>query len=84
MSVSELNRRTMTPEVEETTPSRGYGLFYTPEGSPTPGASLLRLANEMDDGALVGMRETAARRRKLAKGFAEAVKKRGVKVTTAG
>ncbi|KAF2707374.1 hypothetical protein K504DRAFT_504544 [Pleomassaria siparia CBS 279.74] len=81
MSLSELNRKAMTPEMDETTPSRGYGLFYTPEGSPTPGDSLVRLANKMDDNALVGLRETAARRKKLAQGLANAVLKRGVKVT---
>ncbi|KAF2794983.1 hypothetical protein K505DRAFT_360589 [Melanomma pulvis-pyrius CBS 109.77] len=84
MSLSELNRRAMTPEVEETTPSRGYGLFYTPEGSPTPGDSLVRLANKMDDDTLVGLREMAERRKKLAQGLANAVLKRGVKVTSIG
>ena len=71
----------MTPEVEEATPSRGYGLFYTPEGSPTPGDSLVQLANKIDDDALVGLRETAAKRKELAERLTQTLSKRGVKVT---
>jgi nucleoporin NUP159 len=82
MSLAELNKKAMTPEQEETTPSRGYGLFYTPEGSPTSGDSLARLANKMDDESLIDLRETAQRRKKLAKGFADAVLRRGVKITS--
>lgn len=82
MSFADLNKKAMTPEQEDTTPSRGYGLFYTPEGSPASGDSLVRLANKMDDESLTGLRETAQRRRKLARGLADAVLKRGVKVTS--
>jgi nucleoporin NUP159 len=82
MSFADLNKKAMTPEQEDMTPSRGYGLFYTPEGSPTSGDSLVRLANKMDDESLTNLRETAQRRRKLARGLADAVLKRGVKVTS--
>lgn len=82
MSLSELNRTVQTPEPDDT-PSRGYGLFYTPDGSPTANGSdsLLKLANQMEDGNIDGLREAQARRKKVAGALVEAVKKRGVKVT---
>lgn len=79
MSLSELNRRALTPEVEST-PTKGYGFYYTPEGSPTTGEDLARLGDMVDDN-LPELRETAKRRRKIAEGLATALVDRGVKVT---
>jgi nucleoporin NUP159 len=81
MSLSELNRRALTPEVEATpTPSKGYGLFYTPETSPTPGNQIAHLSDLVDEN-IDGLRETARKRRVVATGLKDALVKRGVKVT---
>jgi nucleoporin NUP159 len=81
MSLSELNRRALTPEVEATpTPSKGYGLFYTPEGSPTPGNQIAHLSDLVDEN-MDGLRETARKRREVATGLKNALVKRGVKTT---
>jgi nucleoporin NUP159 len=82
MSLSELNRTVQTPEPDET-PSKGYGLYYTPEGSPTQNGfgSLIRLANEMDTVDMNALRETNQRRKKVASALTTTIQKRGVKVT---
>lgn len=83
MSLSELNRTVQTPEPEET-PSKGYGLFYTPVGSPTENGSgsLIKLANDMDnDENITSLREANDRRKKVAGTLKAALEKRGVKVT---
>jgi nucleoporin NUP159 len=83
MSLSELNRRALTPEVESSpTPTKGYGLFYTPEGSPTPGKEIARLSDLVDEN-MDSLRETARRRRVVAKGLKTALLDRGIKVTKA-
>lgn len=81
MSLSELNRRALTPEADLTpTGSKGYGLYYTPEGSPTPGNELARLSDLVDEN-IDSLRETAKRRKQVAAGLKKALIDRGVKTT---
>jgi nucleoporin NUP159 len=81
MSLSELNRQAMTPEVETTpTASKGYGLFYTPQGSPAPGNELALMSDLVDE-KIDGLRETARRRRTVAQGLKKVLVERGVKET---
>lgn len=81
LSLTELNRRALTPEVESTPNSgKGYGLFYTPQGSPAAGNELARLSDLVDDN-IDGLRETARRRRAVAEGLRRALGERGVRVT---
>lgn len=81
MSLRELNRRALTPDVDATpTPSKGYGLYYTPEGSPTPGKELSRLSDLVDEN-MDSLRETARRRKQVAAGLKKALVERGVKTT---
>lgn len=81
VSLSELNRRALTPDVDATpTTSKGYGLFYTPEGSPTPGNQLSRLSDLVDEN-IDSLRETARRRKQVAAGLKRALVERGVKTT---
>jgi nucleoporin NUP159 len=81
MSLSELNRQAMTPEVETTpTASKGYGLFYTPQGSPAPGNELALMSDLVDEN-IDGLRETARRRRTVAQGLKKVLVARGVKQT---
>ncbi|KAL6705314.1 hypothetical protein ACN47E_007124 [Coniothyrium glycines] len=81
MSLKELNRRALTPDVDATpTPSKGYGLFYTPEGSPTPANELAR-TGELVEEHLDSLRETARRRKQVAAGLKKALIARGVKTT---
>ncbi|KAJ4290945.1 hypothetical protein N0V90_010141 [Kalmusia sp. IMI 367209] len=77
MSLMELNRVALTPEPE--TPSKGYGLYYTPEGSPSKNLSGVA---DMVDNELDRLRETAKRRRNIAESLASALADRGVKKTT--
>ncbi|KAJ4348408.1 uncharacterized protein N0V89_009782 [Didymosphaeria variabile] len=79
MSLRQLNQVAMTPEQSDT-PSKGYGLFYTPEGSPSGCRNLASLADMVDDD-LERLRETAKRRRDIAASLATALKDRGVKKT---
>ncbi|KAF2658122.1 hypothetical protein K491DRAFT_653606 [Lophiostoma macrostomum CBS 122681] len=82
LSLAELNRTVRTPEHDDT-PSKGYGLFYTPEGSPTqPGSqTLVALGSRIENGDMTALREANARRKEVAKKLMDAVGKRGVKVT---
>ncbi|KAF1839747.1 hypothetical protein BDW02DRAFT_563796 [Decorospora gaudefroyi] len=81
MTLTELNRRALTPEVETTpTPTKGYGLFYTPEGSPTRGKEIARLSDLVDDN-MDSLRETAKRRKQVAKNLRDALLDRGIKTT---
>lgn len=87
MSLSDLNRTVRTPEQPEDTPTNGYGLFYTPQGSPTQDvfeSELVRLANEMEKGDLSGLVEAGRRRKGVAAAVGKAVKGRKVRVTTVG
>jgi len=83
MTLSEINRRALTPDVEATpTPSKGYGLFYTPEGSPSSdkGMEIGRLSDLVDE-HMDSLRDTARSRKQVANGLKAALLKRGVKVT---
>ncbi|KAF1843625.1 uncharacterized protein K460DRAFT_387647 [Cucurbitaria berberidis CBS 394.84] len=81
MSLSELNRHALTPDVDATpTPSKGYGLFYTPQGSPSPSNELARLGDLVDEN-LDSLRATARRRKQVAAGLKKALVERGVKTT---
>lgn len=79
MSLSELSRRAQTPDVNST-PTNGYGFYYTPEGSPTSGKDLAKL-NDLVDKNLPMLRETAKQRRKIAEGLASALMEKGIKTT---
>ncbi|ORY15814.1 hypothetical protein BCR34DRAFT_477318 [Clohesyomyces aquaticus] len=80
MSISELNRRAMTPE--DSTPSRGYGLFYTPTGSPTQNGEHGKMGvDDLDRFDVEGLRERSLRRKKVAGTLTDALMKRGIKVT---
>jgi nucleoporin NUP159 len=80
MSLSQLSRKVLTPEVEATPTKGGYGFFYTPEGTPTSGRDLVKLGDVVEEN-LDGLRETSKRRRNIAKGLASALVERGVKQT---
>ncbi|PSN62804.1 hypothetical protein BS50DRAFT_624594 [Corynespora cassiicola Philippines] len=83
MSLAELNRRALTPEVD-TTPSKGYGLFYTPPGSPSdPVNELLQIESAVEDN-LEELKQTSRKRRGVAKGLSIALLERGVKTTKVG
>ncbi|KAK7192868.1 hypothetical protein DPSP01_013164 [Paraphaeosphaeria sporulosa] len=81
VTLRELNQVAMTPEHNET-PSKGYGLFYTPQGSLSGAeGNLAGLADRVDD-ELERLRETARRRRDIADTLKAALADRGVKRTT--
>ena len=81
MSLTELNRRALTPEVkDDSTPSKGYGLFYDAQESTT-GTELLRLSNMVDDN-IKELCQTARTRRTVASGLRKALLERGVRTTT--
>jgi nucleoporin NUP159 len=80
-SLRELNQVAMTPEQSET-PSKGYGLFYTPQGSLSGGRNLSSLADMVDDD-LERLRETARRRKNIADRLKSVLADRGVKRMTA-
>ncbi|KAF2278400.1 uncharacterized protein EI97DRAFT_440873 [Westerdykella ornata] len=96
MSIAELERRMQrTPEpAEQDTPRGGYGLYYTPEGSPSGGGvegedeamvrGLRRLAREMEEGGVERLVEARRRRREVGGLLGEAVRKRGVRVVRVG
>ncbi|KAF2024695.1 hypothetical protein EK21DRAFT_78139 [Setomelanomma holmii] len=82
MTLSELNHRALTPDAETTpTAKNGYGLYYTPEGSPAPGNELARLSDLVDDN-IDSLRETARRRKQVAADLKRALIARGIKNTT--
>ena len=84
LSLRELNRRALTPDVDaDATPSKGYGLFYTPEGSPSSGNQIARLGDLVDD-HIDSLRVVARRRREVAQGLKRALVERGVKLTVVG
>jgi nucleoporin NUP159 len=80
LSLTELNRRALTPEVADTTPSKGYGLFYDAQENAS-GNELAKLSDMVDDN-IDELRETARRRRAVANGLRKALLERGVKTTT--
>jgi nucleoporin NUP159 len=81
MSLSELNRRALTPEVDDTpTSSKGYGLTYAPGDGSTPGTELVRMSDLVDDN-IDSLRETARRRKQVATGLKKALIARGIKTT---
>ncbi|RMZ70146.1 nuclear pore complex subunit [Pyrenophora seminiperda CCB06] len=78
MTLSEINRRALTPDVEATpTPSKGYGFFYTPEGSPSlgKGMEIARLSDLVDE-RMDSLRDTAKSRKQVANGLKAALLKR--------
>ena len=82
LTLAELNRRAMTPDFENTpTPSKGYGLFYTPEGSPAADGNDIAHLSDLVDENIDTLRETARRRKQVAKGLKDVLLDRGVKVT---
>jgi nucleoporin NUP159 len=81
MSIADLNRSVRTPEPDDDTPSKGFGLFYTPPGSPTRTSFNLKIADDMNDEDLEFLKETTKRRKQVAASLKSAVLKRGVKVT---
>ncbi|CAO2656058.1 Nn.00g048610.m01.CDS01 [Neocucurbitaria sp. VM-36] len=84
ITLAELNRRALTPDVDAATtptPSKGYGLYYTPQGSPTPNGELAKLGDLVDE-SIDRLRETARRRRGVAGGLKRALVERGVKITS--
>ncbi|KAF2737949.1 hypothetical protein EJ04DRAFT_509906 [Polyplosphaeria fusca] len=79
MSLSELSRISQTPEPQETPTSKGYGLYYTPEGSVNGEAE--RNLLDMEDEEIEKLRERARARKKMARQLSEVMLKRGIKVT---
>jgi nucleoporin NUP159 len=80
MSLSDLNRRALTPEVQDSTPSKGYGLFY--DASETAGGNDLARLSDMVDDNIEELRQTARRRRAVASGLRKVLLERGVKSTS--
>lgn len=82
MSLADLNRRALTPEVSGTddSPSKGYGLFY--DAPETAGANDLARLSDMVDDNIEELRLTARRRRTVAAGLRKVLLERGVKSTT--
>jgi nucleoporin NUP159 len=79
MSLSELNRRALTPDIDTTpTANKGYGFSY--ELSKTPGNELARM-NDMVDDNIDALRQTAKRRREVAASLKKALLERGIKET---
>lgn len=82
LTLADLNRRALTPEVENTpTPSKGYGLFYTPEGSPTAGGKDIAHLSDLVDENMDTLRETARKRKQVAKDLRSVLLDRGIKAT---
>lgn len=82
MSLMELNRVALTPERSTESPSNGYGLFYTPQGSPTSGPKNLSRIADMVDDDLDRLKEVAKRRKDVAGSLQVALANRGVKRTS--
>jgi nucleoporin NUP159 len=81
MSLSELNRRALTPDVDATptAASKGYGLSYTSEGGAS-GNELARMSDMVDEN-IETLRATARRRKQVAAGLKQALLDRGIKTT---
>jgi nucleoporin NUP159 len=82
MSLSELNRRALTPDVDATptAASKGYGLSYSPDGAAGSGNELARMSDMVDEN-IETLRATARRRKQVAGGLKRALIERGVKTT---
>ncbi|KAH8727142.1 hypothetical protein GQ44DRAFT_678143 [Phaeosphaeriaceae sp. PMI808] len=81
MSLTELNRRALTPDVDSTpTANKGYGLFYTPDGSPSATTKLSHLSDRVDEN-IDNLCAAARRRRQVAADLKKALIARGVKTT---
>ncbi|KAH4187707.1 hypothetical protein HBI25_098250 [Parastagonospora nodorum] len=82
MSLSELNRRALTPDVDITPTAKkgGYGLDYSTELSKTSGNELIRMGELVDEN-IDSLRATARRRTQVAAGLKKALLERGVKIT---
>jgi nucleoporin NUP159 len=79
MSLSELNRRALTPDID-TTPTANKGYRFSYELSKTPGNELARM-NDMVDDNIDALRQTAKRRREVAASLKKALLERGIKET---
>jgi nucleoporin NUP159 len=82
MSLSELNRRALTPDVDATptATSKGYGLSYSPDGAAGSGNELARMSDMIDEN-IETLRATARRRKQVAGGLKRALIERGIKTT---
>lgn len=81
MSLVELNRRALTPDVDSTpTANKGYGLSYTSDSPATPGHDLARMSDLVDEN-IDTLRATARRRTQVAAGLKKALLERGIKTT---
>lgn len=82
LTLTELNRRALTPEVDNTpTPGKGYGLFYTPEGSPAAGGKDIARLSDLVDENMDTLKETARSRKQVAKNLKGVLLERGIKFT---
>ncbi len=84
LSLTELNRRARTPEVDgSSSPSKGYGLDYesSPFGKEGLSSELARLSDAVDEN-IEELRERQRRRRNVAAGLRKALVERGVKRVT--
>ncbi|KAF1920519.1 hypothetical protein BDU57DRAFT_508880 [Ampelomyces quisqualis] len=81
MSMSELNRRALTPDIDVTpTASKGYGLDYSTELKATPGNELQRMSEQVDEN-VVKLMGIAKQRKQVAAGLKKALIDRGIKTT---
>jgi nucleoporin NUP159 len=81
MSMTELNRRALTPDVDVTpTANKSYGLDYSSELKATPGNELQRMSEQVDEN-VVKLIEIAKQRKQVAAGLKKALIERGVKTT---
>jgi len=80
LSLTELNPRALTPEVVDSTPSKGYGLFYDAQEN-TGGNELARLSDMVDDN-IEELCATHRRRRTVANSLRKALLDRGVRTTS--
>lgn len=84
MSLVELNRRALTPDVDATpTANKGYGLSYSSEANATSGYDLARMSDLVDEN-IDKLRATARRRTQVAEGLKKALLERGVRTTRVG
>jgi nucleoporin NUP159 len=81
MSLTELNRRALTPDVDATpTASKSYGFNYVSEASTTPGHELARMSDLVDEN-IDSLRALARQRKQVAAGLKKALIDRGIKTT---
>jgi nucleoporin NUP159 len=81
MSLNELNRRALTPDVD-VMPSfnKSYGFNYVSEASAKPGHELARMSDLVDEN-IDNLRALASQRKQVAVGLKRALIDRGIKTT---